>query len=175
MNHQAYRTISQAAFLALISLLLTWPPPPTQASPELPPREAPAPAQPPGDDQEDSQPNGAHIVLQVLSVPDGDHGAPEEVQSAPDGVWTMVQWQDSAGGWHDVDGWQGTPDDKDQKTWWLAPDLFGKGPFRWLVYRGVSRGPDRDLNGDRLIATSESFYLPNSPGEKLQFQVSLPE
>lgn len=170
MNHQAYRAILRAVFLALISLLLTWPPH-TQAGPELPPREAPDPARPPGDDRDDSQPNGAHIVLRVFSTSDGVNGAPEGVQSARHELWTMVQWQDSTGSWHDVDGWQGTPDDKDQKTWWLAQDLFGKGPFRWLIYRGSSRGPD----GDRLIATSEPFHLPNSPGEKLHIQVSLPE
>jgi hypothetical protein len=37
-----------------------------------------------GDDDEDGKPAGAHIVLQV--------------PSAPAGVWTIVQWQDSAGG-----------------------------------------------------------------------------
>jgi hypothetical protein len=50
-----------------------------------------------------------------------------------------------------MDGWQGTLDEGDQKMWWLAPDLFGKGPFRWLVYQG-ERG--------NLLATSDPFYLP---------------
>ena len=167
MNHKKYPTIFWFAFLILISvLLLAWPPLLTQAGPELPPRETPIPpelppretpipAQPSDDDDDDKDdtPDGAHIVLRV--------------PSAPAGVWTIVQWQDSAGGWHDIDGWQGTLDEGDQKMWWLAPDLFGKGPFRWLVYQSPG--------GDKLLATSDSFYLPNSAGEKLRVEVSLSE
>ena len=65
-----------------------------------------------------------------------------------------------------MDGWQGTLDEGDQKMRWLAPDLFGKGPFRWLVYQG-ERG--------KLVATSDSFYLPYAEGEKLWVEVSLSE
>jgi hypothetical protein len=128
---------------------------PVRAEPDLPPRETPIPAQPPGDDDDDKddKPLGAHIVLQV--------------ESAPAGVWTIVQWQDSAGGWHDIDGWQGTLDEGNQKMWWLAPDLFGKGPFRWLVYQSP--------RGDKLLATSDSFYPPDAAGEKLWVEVSLSE
>ena len=50
--------------------------------------------------------------------------------------------------------------------WWLAPDLFGKGPFRWLVYQG---------EGGKLLATSDSFYLPDAAREKLWVEVSLSE
>ena len=156
MNHEKYQTIFWFAFLILISvLLLAWPPLLTQAGPELPPRETPIPAQPSDDedDDKDDPPDGAHIVLQV--------------PSAPAGVWTIVQWQDSAGGWHDIDGWQGTLDEGDQKMWWLAPDLFGKGPFRWLVYQSTER--------DELLATSASFHLPDAAGEKLWVEVSLSE
>jgi hypothetical protein len=151
MNCKKYRTIFWCAFLVLISvLLMAWPPLLTQAGPELPPREPPTAAQPSGDDDDkDDEPAGAHIVLHV--------------PSAPAGVWTIVQWQDTAGGWHDIDGWSGALDKGDQKTWWLAPDLFGKGPFHWLVYQG-ERG--------KLLATSESFYLPDSANEKLWIEVS---
>jgi hypothetical protein len=142
MNHSKYQTILWCVFLTLISvLLLAWPPLLTQAGPELPSRETPTPpVQPPGnddDEDEDDKPAGAFIALQV--------------QSAPAGVWTIVQWQDSAGGWHDVDGWQGTLDEGDQKMWWLAADLFGKGPFRWMVYQGP---------GGPVWGVSESFSLP---------------
>jgi len=65
-----------------------------------------------------------------------------------------------------MDGWQGTLDEGDQKMRWLAPDLFGKGPFRWLVYQG-ERG--------NLLATSDPFYLPYAEGEKLWVEVSLSE
>jgi len=145
------RTVFWLVFtLALISvLLLAWPLP-TQAGPNLPPRKPQPAAQPPDDDDKDPTPNGAHIVLHV--------------SSAPAGVWTIVQWQDTAGGWHDVESWSGALDDGIHKTWWLAPDLFGKGPFRWLVYQG-ERG--------KLVATSDPFYLPGTEGEKLRVEVSL--
>ncbi|MDH4135409.1 MAG: hypothetical protein OEW09_01645 [Anaerolineae bacterium] len=155
MNHKKYQTTFWLVFtLILISvLLLAWPPLPTEAGPGLPPRKPPPPVQPSGDDDEEDQPAGAHIVLHV--------------PSAPAGVWTIVQWQDSAGGWHDIDGWQGTLDEGNQKMWWLAPDLFGKGPFRWLVYEST--------RGDKLLATSELFYLPDAAGEKLWVEMSLSE
>jgi len=140
----------------ILSLLSALAPAGSEASPRaLPTRPEDAPPPPPGDgddDDKDDMPDGAHIVLHV--------------PSAPAGVWTIVQWRDSAGGWHDIDGWQGTLDEGDQKMWWLAPDLFGKGPFRWLVYQG-ERG--------RLLATSDSFYLPDSAGEKRRVEVSLSE
>ena len=147
MNGRKHQLTSWCAFLILISVLFVAWPPLTHAGPNLPPREKPTRAQPPDDDDKSA---GAHIVLQV--------------PSAPAGVWTIVQWQDSAGGWHDIEGWAGTLDEGEQKMWWLAPGLFGKGPFRWLVYQG-ERG--------KLLATSDSFYLPGTEGEKLCVEVSL--
>ncbi len=70
------------------------------------------------------------------------------------GLWTLIQWQDARGQWHDVDGWQGTPDG-DLQIWWVAPRDFGKGPFRWQVYQS---------RGGRLLAASPSFSLPHSTG-----------
>jgi len=150
MNHKNHQTIFWFALaLALISvLLLAWPPLLTPVGADLPPRATPTP-RPPDDD--DDKPVGAHIVLQV--------------PSALAGIWTIVQWQDSAGDWHDIEGWQGTLDKGHQKMWWLAPDLFGKGPFRWLVYQST--------RGDKLLATSDSFYLPDAEGKKLRVEVSL--
>jgi len=142
----------------LLSLLSALASARSEASPlALPTRPEDAEPPPPpgsgGDDDDKDEPVGAHIVLQV--------------PSAPTGVWTIVQWQDSAGGWHDIDGWQGTLDEGDQKMWWLASDLFGKGPFRWLVYQST--------RGEKLLAASESFYLPDAEGEKLWVEVSLSE
>ena len=152
MNHKNRKTTLGCVFLILASALwLTGLPLPARAGSGLPPRETPVPTRSPDGDRHDS-PGGAHIVLRA--------------RSAPAGVWTVVQWQDSAGGWHDVDGWQGTLDAGDQKMWWLAPNLFGKGPFRWSVYRG-----DRA----RLLVTSALFYLPDSAGEERQVEVSLTE
>lgn len=156
INRKKEATFWLALILALISILVLARPLPTQAGPGLPPREPPPPAQPSSgdeDDDKDDEPIGAHIVLQA--------------PSAPAGAWTIVQWQDTAGGWHDIDGWQGTLDEGNQKMWWLAPDLFGKGPFRWLVYQSTK--------GDKLLATSDSFYLPGAEGEKLRVEVSLSE
>ncbi len=153
MNHKQPQTIFWVAVFVLISLLLlAWPPLLTPVGADLPSRATPIPAQPPGDDDDD-KPDGAFIVLQV--------------PSAPAGVWTIVQWQDSGGDWHDIEGWQGTLDEGDQKMWWLAPNLFGKGPFRWLVYQST--------RGEELLATSESFYLPDTVGKKVWVEVSLSE
>ncbi len=149
MNHKM--TLGCVFLILAGALWLIGLPLPAQAGHGLPPRETPVPTHSPDGDRRDS-PSGAHIVLHA--------------PSARAGVWTVVQWQDNAGGWHDVEGWQGTLDAGEQKTWWLAPNLFGKGPFRWLVYRG-----DRA----RLLATSASFYLPDSAGEEHQVEMSFTE
>lgn len=72
-------------------------------------------------------------------------------------LWTVVQWQDGVGNWHDVDGWRGVLDDindhKGDKVWGVLPGEYGDGPIRWLVY---------DCAGGQLLATSHSFYLPDA-------------
>lgn len=83
---------------------------------------------------------GAYIQLQVSGTYDPTH------------LWTIVQWEDTDGGWHNVDGWQGTLDDGISKTWWVAPEDFNTGPFRWAVY---------NQKGGDLLATSNSFQLPD--------------
>jgi hypothetical protein len=76
-------------------------------------------------------------------------------------LWTVVQWQDDRGVWHDVEGWQGAPDEVvtgedgmvvGHKTWWVANDDLGKGPFRWQIYRDKQGAP---------VGTSETFDLPS--------------
>jgi hypothetical protein len=107
---------------------------------------------------------GAFIALQV-GFPEG--GLDYHWQE----LWTIVQWQDAFGRWHDVSGWQGTldrvrrsgPDVIGQKVWWLASDLFGKGPFRWLVYRA---------QGGAVLAESEPFSLPDAAGEVEAVEIS---
>jgi hypothetical protein len=84
------------------------------------------------------------------------------VESTPPGLWTVVQWQDALGGWHDVEGWQGVLDESNIKTWWVDRADFGQGPFRWAV-----------AWGGELLATSELFYLPRSAGEVVRVQVTL--
>jgi hypothetical protein len=70
-------------------------------------------------------------------------------------AWIVVEWQDAQGGWHTVIGWQGGFDSISNgiglKTWWVAPADWGKGPFRWQVYRS---------KGGKVLATSAPFDLP---------------
>jgi len=83
------------------------------------------------------------------------------VSSAPADLWTVVQWQDALGGWHDVSNWQGALDDG-IKTWWVSSADYGKGPFRWVVSQG----------GEELAA-SDSFTLPTAKGQVVRVFVSL--
>ncbi len=79
-------------------------------------------------------------------------------------LWTIVQWQDDLGGWHDVEGWKGTLDEGYKKVWWVAVADFNKGPFRWVIYQG---------QGGKLLAISEPFDLPNMPNQTTSVEVWL--
>jgi len=139
--------------LAMIGLmLLAWTPLPTQAGPDLPSRATPTSIPHADDDdkdEKDEKPIGAYIELQP--------------QGTPDGVWTVVQWQDSTGGWQDVGGWQG-PLDEGRKKWWVSQRDFGRGLFRWAIYQD---------QGGELLAVSESFHLPDTANELVRIEVSL--
>ena len=74
----------------------------------------------------------------------------------------MVQWQDAFGAWHDMEGWQGTFDEGNKKTWWVAKADFGKGPFRWTVTQRC-----------KMLASSEAFYLPTVTGQVVNVSMSL--
>jgi len=116
------------------------------AGPTLPPRNPPpADAPPPSDDDDDDGgPLIAHIVL----------------QSAASG-WGVVQWQNSAGGWEDVEGWQGSV--STNSRWAVLAKDFGTGPFRWVVKSGP---------GGSIVSESAPFDLPGGAGEVVG--VSLP-
>ena len=123
--------------------------------PTRPPTPVPAPtASPSVPSAPVAAPDGSLIELQV-KFSDRWSGAGIEWQD----LWTVVQWQDHRGYWHDVEGWQGTldeaPDGVGKKVWWVDEADLGGGPFRWLLYR------ERDGN---LIVTSDSFYLPSDVG-----------
>lgn len=82
-------------------------------------------------------------------------------------LWTAVQWQDDAGEWRDVEGWQGTFDSaSDKVAWYVGENHLGEGPFRWLVY---------EIRWGDLIAMSDPFFLPSQNGEVLQIDLSLPD
>jgi hypothetical protein len=85
-------------------------------------------------------------------------------------LWTRVQWQDSLGHWHTVDGWQASLDevsgDYGRKIWYVSKDLFGRGPFCWVVYPGPDSEP---------VAVSLPFRMPSDPGVIVQADVELGE
>jgi hypothetical protein len=102
------------------------------------------------------------------STSPGWAGIELHVQAARPGLWTVVQWQDALGGWHDVEGWRGTLDEigngVGQKAWWVARPDFDTGPFRWMIYQGP---------GGRLLAASEAFRLPHYETLTVVVEVSL--
>jgi hypothetical protein len=67
-------------------------------------------------------------------------------------AWTVVQWQDSAGAWHDVEGWRQVVEETAVVRWWVAPKDAGTGPFRWVAY---AAGAEREI-----VGTSAAFSLP---------------
>jgi hypothetical protein len=83
-------------------------------------------------------------------------------------LWTGVQWQDAAGAWHDVEGWQGALDEAyrgvGKKTWAVADGHLGGGPYRWLIYAR----PDGDV-----VMTSRPFYLPSAAGDVYEVNVPI--
>jgi hypothetical protein len=79
-------------------------------------------------------------------------------------LWTVVQWQDKAGDWHEVEGWRGELDEGYKKVWWVAPADFNKGPFHWVIFQA---------RGSQILATSEPFYLPHIANEIILSEVWL--
>ncbi len=136
-------------------LLGVWLPSLALAAPlALPPRPTPSPTPTPISEttSRPEPPAGAHIALRA--------------PAAPPGAWSIVQWQDEAGDWHDVKGWQGAFDSDTQKVWWTAEKDFGTGPFRWMIHQG---------QGGRFLAASESFYLPEAANETMTIEVIVVE
>jgi hypothetical protein len=121
-----------------------------EAQSTLPPRDS-TPAPPSDNDDKDSdKPLGAHLDLQV--------------QPVPPGAWSMVQWQDTAGNWHNVAGWQRDLGIDGFGRWWVAAKDFNSGPFRWVVTQGLG-GPE--------LGVSQSFNLPAGVNQALRVEVAL--
>lgn len=129
---------------------LAWPLLQVQAGPTLPSRDRPAPDSPPDSDDDDGEPPGAYIELQTQ---------PPQIN-----LWSMVQWQDSDGNWHNVDGWQGRLNGNGSRRWWVSPRDFGKGPFRWRVVRG----PNEPVVGESAV-----FNLPDEGMEVMIINVTV--
>lgn len=141
-THLQYLCFIGGAMLALT--ILAWailPAPTVQAGTGLPPQATPTPTH--TEKKEHTRENRA--------------GAYIELQTAPIAAsWGVVQWQDSAGGWHAVEGWQGTL--PASSRWWVHPKDFGTGPFRWAVF---------DAPGGGMLAASRPFQLPNAANQLL--------
>jgi hypothetical protein len=87
---------------------------------------------------------------------------------APQDAWSSVQWQDRAGTWHNVEGWQAMLDrspgsSQGFKQWGVNPEDYGRGPFRWVVTTS---------QGGSVWATSPSFFLPDGDGTVLSLTVT---
>jgi hypothetical protein len=143
------------AFMIVAILFgLVWPMLQVQAGPTPPPRGTPPVTPQPRhseDDDDDDTVIGAYIELFV----------PRD----PTSLWTVVQWQDSRGNWHNIDGWQGHLETGGYKRWWVAEKDFNTGPFRWIVTQGT---------GGTVLGASEPFSLPAGANEVVQVTVSLP-
>jgi hypothetical protein len=136
-----YLLLIGGAILALTLLTLAQLPVPTaQAGSGLPPRATPAPTQGEQEHRQKEVLTGAYIELKG--------------SAASTGSWGIVQWQDNAGGWHDVEGWQGTL--PVSARWWVHPKDFHTGPFRWLVRQGAEGS---------LVGTSAPFSLPTTANQ----------
>ena len=85
------------------------------------------------------------------------------VTPAQDGLWSVIEWQGADGGWHVVDGWQGTVE-AGSKRWAVHERNFGEGPFRWVIYRS---------SAGEFVASSLPFTLPKTAGEELIVRVTL--
>lgn len=149
MQKNTYRTLAAVLTAIVMALGLSISP---GALAELPPRPTPSPTTPTR-----TEVKVAGLLLRATYPADWPW-TPVHWRTP----WTVVQWQDAAGNWHDVKGWQGPPDliipDSSGamvglKAWGVAPTDFGTGPFRWIVYA------DRD-RATRL-ATSAAFDLPD--------------
>ncbi len=79
-------------------------------------------------------------------------------------IWTVVQWQNAAGDWVTVPGWQGSLDAVErteaggvvrEKSWWVSKADLGSADFRWQVFTS---------QGGQVLSSSDSFDLPAQTG-----------
>jgi hypothetical protein len=140
-----------------------------ESKPTAPPKSTSTPAKPTVPPKATSQPT---IVPTLPSSDAGREkgGVIELLAGLPSSgtvrlreVFTVVQWQDGNGDWHDVEGWRGQPDNivgrTALKTWWVSEDDLGTGPFRWRVFWDVY--VDVSPSTARVMDSSP-FYLPDA-------------
>lgn len=130
----------------------TTPPP---LKPTVPPKAPADPTPTPRPSVPEPEPDGGVIEL-VAQLPSSGTVRLRE-------VFTVVQWQDGNGDWHDVEGWRGQLDaivgQTVLKTWWVSEDHLGAGPFRWRVYWDVYTDAS---GGTARVLESSPFYLPGN-------------
>ena len=154
-NHRRYPlliVLGSAVVLSLLGLAfgMAWPSF-IEAQSTLPSRESPTPAPQPKDKTRDSDnPLGDTIELQA--------------QPVPAGAWSVVQWRDNTGSWHDVEGWKRALGTTGFEQWWVAAKDFNTGPFRWLITQGPG-GPE--------LGISQPFNLPAGAGQVLRVEVMI--
>lgn len=71
-----------------------------------------------------------------------------------------VEWLDGLGQWHLVQSWSGKADkvlDNGAlfKQWTVEPDIYGKGPFRWIYTNSIT---------GQVMGASANFNLPGFDG-----------
>lgn len=123
-----------------------------------PPRNTPGPP-------ERETPTPTTITTAEAPVIDQPMGAYIRLQISPSNqvYWTEIEWQDDLGSWHRVNGWKGNTT-AGNVQWFVGPELFQAGPFRWLVFS--------EENGDFLVTTRQ-FCLPAYANEIMILAVNL--
>ena len=144
----------------LMAIILGLPSPSWAAPPGLPPR--PDPGLPPRPGPEMPPKQGPTSPGKRTSSPAGAYITLDRPTTLNPNFWTVVQWQDDLGNWHNVDEWQGTFE-ANQKTWWVDAKDFSTGPFRWVVYQ---------TPGGAVLAQSDPFYLPSAAFETVFVKIS---
>ncbi len=149
--------VSALGFFLVLSLLSTAVS--TAAPPDLPPRPT-------------VEPTATSVPLPTAvatPIPRQGGTITLQVTNGSRTMWSIVQWQDALGDWHDVEGWRGHLDERtpngQSKTWWVAPDDLGKGPFRWQIF-ATETGP--------LLTTTDPFHLPAAHGQIVTIPAELP-
>jgi hypothetical protein len=141
----------KARFMIIVGLMLAlafmgsqfvWPLMQVQAGPTLPPRDVPT-SQPDTHDDDSGSNDRSNPLVAFIEL---------QASSASAGSWSVVQWQDSDGNWHDVEGWRSVLGSDGYQRWTVEAKDFNTGLFRWQVRQG---GPD-----GAVLGTSQTFNLP---------------
>lgn len=145
MNHKSWWSISLSMLLLLA--LATVGAPVSAGSLALPPRPTAVPTATPVPPLAESRGSVIRLVADTVFT----------------SAWASVEWQDAAGNWHVVTGWQGTLEADQTKTWWVAEVDWGKGPFRWVLY---------DQRGGQSLGHSVAFHLPANHRQVVEIKLT---